>query len=251
MATPQNKEPVNCWLVGQGLVDLKTVDIGGIKKREADFQVIPQSFLATGIKATATHPLVKESWLAVYEQGVEILVLVDGSGLFNVANMSAQTGFLHLRSVKQRSKPTFDFTSAFIVMSMSDGNKELDDVRDSVVQGVQDAAERLGMPQVDTKRVDDRRGATYRIDEAIFTGLETCGLIVCDLTEEKPNCYFELAWAMSHQRPIIVTAKRGTKIHFDVSRFNIRFWESQRELREQVSRDAENIFALQRKAGQA
>ena len=248
MANQLKNELVACWVVGEGLVDLKTLDIGQIKTRTADFQITPQTFLATGIKAIATEPLEKKSWLSVYEQGVEVLVLVDGSGLFTIANMSAKSGFLHLRAIKQKNRPTFDFTRAFIVMSMSDGNKELDDIRDSIGLGVKDAASELGMPNIDVKRVDDRRGSTYRIDEEIFINLETCGLIVCDLTEEKPNCYFELAWAMAHQRSVIVTAKKGTKIHFDVSRFNIRFWESQRELREAVKKDAENIFAGLRKA---
>lgn len=251
MAEQQKKDPLDCWVVGQGTVDLKTIDITQIKTRNADFQIVPTSFLAAGIKADAIGTLTNQRWLSAYEQGVEILVLVDGSGLLTIANMSAPTGYLYLRTVKQKSRPSYDFTRAFIVMSMTDGNKELDDIRDSIEQGVQDAANDMGMPGIDVQRVDDRQGSTYRIDEAIFSSLETCGLIVCDLSEEKPNCYFELAWAMAHQRPIIVTAKKGTKIHFDVSRFNIRFWESQRELREKVKKDSESIMAEQRKAGRS
>ena len=245
----QKKDPVKCWKVGEGQVDFKTIDIDGIKDtRAADFLIIPKSFLATGIKADSTIPLIGQSWLSSYEQGVEILVLVDGSGLFTIANMSAKDGFMYLKSIKQKSRPANDFTRAFIVMSMTDGNKELDDIRDSLVTGVQQAAQNLGMPEIQVERADDRQGSTYRIDEAIFSSLESCGLILCDLTEEKPNCYFELAWAMAHQRQIVVTAKKGTKIHFDVSRFNIRFWDSQRELRELIRKDAESIFIEQRKA---
>ena len=248
MASKPKFDPVDCWVVAQGLVDLKTIDIEQIKTRDADFRVVPKSFLAAGIKADATAPLDHQSWLPVYEQAVEILVLVDGSGLFTIATMSAKEGFLYLKSVKQRSRPVFDFTRAFIAMSMTDDNKELDDIRDSIEQGTQDAASVLGMPAIVVQRVDDRKGSTYKIDDEIFANLETCGLVVCDLTEEKPNCYFELAWGMAHQRPIIVTAKKGTKIHFDVSRYNIRFWENHRELREMVKADAENIFAEQRRA---
>lgn len=237
------QEPIKCWKVGEGLIDLKTIDVYEIKeKRLPDFEITPSIFLATGIKADATTSLSQQNWLGAYEQGVEILVLVDGSGLFTIANMSAKSGFLYLKSVKQKSRPSFDFTKAFVVMSMTDGNKGLDDIRDSIEQGVQGAASELSMPEVEVKRVDDRQGSTYRIDEEIFTSLETCGLVVCDLTEEKPNCYFELAWAMAHQRPVIVTARKGTKIHFDVSRFNIRFWESQRELKDRVRQDAIAVF---------
>lgn len=248
----QNKDPVKCWKVGEGEVDLKTIDVDHIKSsRPSDFEIIPKSFLATGIKSDAVKPLLSQPWLSSYEQGVQILVLVDGSGLFTIANMSAKDGFLYLRSVKQKSRPTYDFTRAFIIMSMTAENKELDDIRDSLEQGVQEAAANLSMPKIDVARVDDRHGATYKIDEAIFVNLESCGLILCDLTEEKPNCYFELAWAMAHQRQIIVTAKKGTKIHFDVSRFNIRFWDSQRELRELVRKDTVSIFSEQRKVAKS
>lgn len=247
--TKKPQDPVKCWKVGEGDVDLKTIDVDQIKsKRMPDFEIVPRSFLAGGIKADTVTVPIQQPWLSTYEQGVPILILVDGSGLFTIANMSARTGFLYLRSVKQKDRPTYDFTRAFIVMSMTDGNKELDDIRDSLEQGAQAAAKGLGMPAIEVARVDDRRGATYRIDEEIFTNLESCGLVLCDLTEEKPNCYFELAWAMAHQRAIIVTAKKGTKIHFDVSRFNIRFWDSQRELRELVQKDAEAIFSGARKA---
>lgn len=249
MATKKKpQEPVKCWKVGEGDVDLKTIDVDQIKSQRApDFEIVPRSFLATGINADAVTVPIQQPWLSSYEQGVPILVLVDGSGLFNIANMSARTGFMYLRSVKQKDRPSYDFTRAFIVMSMTEGNKELDDIRDSLERGVQAAAQELDMPNIEVARVDDRRGATYRIDEEIFAKLESCGLILCDLTEEKPNCYFELAWAMAHQREIIVTAKKSTKIHFDVSRFNIRLWDSQRELSDLVQKDAAAIFAGQKK----
>lgn len=234
--------PVNCWVVGEGQVDLRTIDIAATKRRVADFQIVPRTFLAAGIKADVTQTLEQQSWLPIYEQGVEILVLVDGSGLFTIGNLSAKGRFLHLKSIRQKSRPAHDYTQAFIVMSMTDGERSLDDIRDSIERGVQEAASALGMPAVAVKRVDDRTGATFRIDEAILTSLESSGLVVCDLTEEKPNCYFELAWAMAHQRNVIVTAKKGTKIHFDVSRFNILFWESQRELQQRVTTNAVSIF---------
>src|SRR5262245_49587780 len=138
---------------------------------------------------------------------------------------------------------------AFITMSMTQGNKELDDIRDSIERGVTEAVNKLHMPEVQCFRVDDRKGAMYKIDDEIFSNIEQSGLIICDLTEEKPNCYFELSWAMAHKRKIIVTAKKGTKIHFDVSRFTIRFWENQRELRELVKDHAIAVYTEQRLGG--
>ncbi len=153
---------------------------------------------------------------------------------------------VHFKTLRQKEQSVYDFTKAFIIMSMTQGNKELDDIRDSIGQGVTEAANKLLMPEVQCFRVDDRKGATYKIDDEIFSNIEQSGLIICDLTEEKPNCYFELAWAMAHKRKIIVTAKKGTKIHFDVSQFTIRSWENQRELRELIKEHAIAIYTEQR-----
>lgn len=247
----KNETPtlVSVWVVAEGAYDLATVAVAKVKSRPPDFYVVLRSILANGLKVDLEGDIEGQPWFSAYEQGVEILVLVDGSGMFTISNLSSKTRFAYLKTLKQKVRPTHDLTRAFIVMSMSDGNGELDDIRDSIEWGVQEAARELCMPPVSVCRVDDRRGTTYRIDEEIFGNLEQCGLIVCDLTEEKPNCYFELAWAITHQRHIVVTAKKGTKIHFDASHFNIRFWENQRELRAQVKQDTLAVFSQQCRKG--
>ena len=207
---------------------------------------LPRSFLATGIKADVIGSLEGQRWLSSYEQGVLITLLVEGSGLFTIANLSVPANFIYFKSLKQKERPIYDFTKAFIIMSMTDGNKLLDDIRDSIEHGVTEAAEALSMPKVKCFRADDRKGETYKIDDEIFENIERSGVIICDLTEEKPNCYFELAWAMAHKRKIIVSAQKGTKIHFDISRFTIRFWESQRELRQIIKDNTMTIYTEQR-----
>jgi hypothetical protein len=240
------KRPVKVWHVATGPLDPLTIDIFKIKNDNEAFEIQPRSFLATGIKADVVGSLEGQRWLSSYEQGVLITVLVDGSGLFTIANLSVPANFIYFKSLKQKERPIYDFTKAFIIMSMTAGNKLLDDIRDSIEQGVTEAAEALSMPTVKCFRVDDRKGETYKIDDEIFNNIEESGLIISDLTEEKPNCYFELAWAMAHKRKIIVTAKNGTKIHFDVSRFTIRFWENQRELRQVIKDNAMAIYTEQR-----
>ncbi len=243
------KTPVTVWHVATGPFDPLTFDIDKVRRIGQSFRLEPRSLLAAGLKGQALDPLDRQAWFGSYEQGVPVTLLVEGSGLFQVANLSAQSGFIYLRALRQKDRPSYDFTRAFIIMSMTAGNRELDDIRDNIEQGVALAAHALGMPPVRCFRVDDRRGATYKIDEEIFTNIERSGLIICDLTEEKPNCYFELAWALAHQRKVIVTAKRGTKIHFDVSRFSIIFWENLRELRERVRENAIAVYTEQRMGG--
>jgi len=246
MTKEKTKPKVKVWHVATGEYDPATVDVSAFKKKSPSFIIEPRSYLANGIKADVPEGLLTIPWLDSYEQGLSIFLLVDGSGLFTIANMSAQSGFIILKSTKPKEKPIYDLTRAFIIMSMSNGNKTLDDIRDSIQRGVDDAAKELHFPEVKCFRVDDRRGATYKIDDEIFSNLEQSGLIVCDLTEEKPNCYYELAWAMAHKRQVIVTAKKETTIHFDVSRFNIQFWENMRELQDKVRTNAIAIYSKQR-----
>jgi len=240
------KKSIKVWHVATGPLDPLTIDISKIKISNETFEIHPRSFLATGIKADVVRSLDGQRWLSSYEQGVLITVLVDGSGLFTIANLSVPANFVYFKSLKQKERPVYDFTKAFIIMSMTGGNKLLDDIRDSIEQGITEAAEVLNMPKVKCFRADDRKGETYKIDDEIFNNIEESGLIICDLTEEKPNCYFELAWAMAHKRKTIVTAQKETKIHFDVSRFTIRFWENQRELRQVIKDNAMAIYTEQR-----
>lgn len=233
---------VRVWVVAYGNFDFLSLDIANIKSRLHSFEFTPNAFLAGGIKGHSSTPLIEQDWFRQYEAGVQITLLVEGSGLYGISNMNANDGFLYLKTIKQKNTQHYDFLRAFIVMSMTATNRELDDVRDSIVQGIQKAGLNVGIPDINCSRIDDERGATYKIDSAIFRALEICGIVVCDLTEGKPNCYFELAWAIAHKRHVIITAKKGTTIHFDVAGYNVCFWESQRNLKDAVERNAEAIL---------
>lgn len=65
-----------------------------------------------------------------------------------------------------------------------------------------------------------------RVDETHFTGdilhrirtsIETASLIIADLTESRPNVYLEVGYAWGKGIPVIFIAKKGEKLHFDVS----------------------------------
>lgn len=46
--------------------------------------------------------------------------------------------------------------------------------------------------------------------------------LVFDLTDERPNLYFELGYAFgigNHAENVLLIAKTGSRIHFDVARF--------------------------------
>ncbi|MEO6232389.1 MAG: hypothetical protein ABIP10_19825 [Ferruginibacter sp.] len=55
-----------------------------------------------------------------------------------------------------------------------------------------------------------------------------------DLSEERPNVYYELGLAQGLHKPVIITAKKGTALPFDVADIPIILWEGQKELKEKL-----------------
>lgn len=89
------------------------------------------------------------------------------------------------------------------------------------------------------ERVDEQH-FNGRITERIFKNIEAARFVVADLTEARPNCYYELGVAHSLRKEVIHLAYSGDPgaIHFDVKDFNFivysRIDELAASLRERV-----------------
>ena len=120
-------------------------------------------------------------------------------------------------------------TTAFIIMQI--GNQELDNV---CAHAIVPALEICGL---DPKRVDKHnKGGLLKSEIIAF--IESAGIIIADLTNERPNCYLEVGYAMGIDKfsNLILTAREdhnqdspsyqrgGPKIHFDLSGYDILFW---------------------------
>lgn len=119
---------------------------------------------------------------------------------------------------------------AFIIVQI--GNPELDKVcEDAIVPALKACG-------FDPKRVDKHnKGGLLKSEIVGF--IESSDIIIADLTNERPNCYLEVGYAMGLDkfRNLILTAredhnqdspnykKGGPKIHFDLSGYDILFWD--------------------------
>lgn len=65
-----------------------------------------------------------------------------------------------------------------------------------------------------------------RVDETHFTGdilmriragIEAADVVVADVSEARPNVYLEVGYAWGKDIPVVFVAKKGEKLHFDVS----------------------------------
>lgn len=120
---------------------------------------------------------------------------------------------------------------AFIIMQI--GNPDLDTIfKEAIVPALKSCG-------FNPKRVDKHNEGRLLKSE-IVEFIESSDIIVADLTNERPNCYLEVGYAMGLDkfRNLILTAREdhyqdspnysreGPKIHFDLSGYDILFWES-------------------------
>ena len=93
-------------------------------------------------------------------------------------------------------------------------------------------------------RIDDDSDVP-RIMPELLQRLGRCAFCVVDLSYETVNVYFELGYASASKRPLIVTAKKGTPLPFDVKDIPVVYWESQKSLKEQLRKRIKAIAAKQ------
>jgi hypothetical protein len=118
---------------------------------------------------------------------------------------------------------------AFIIMQI--GNSDLDTV---CANAIVPALRSCGL---DPKRVD-KHNEGQLLKSEIVGFIKSSEIIVADLTNERPNCYLEVGYAMGLDkfRNIILTAredhdqnspnykKGGPRVHFDLNGYDILYW---------------------------
>jgi predicted Rossmann-fold nucleotide-binding protein len=117
--------------------------------------------------------------------------------------------------------------SVLVVMSYS-GRADLEDAFDSFQQVCQE----LGY---ECDRVSDE-SAGERILPEILSRLSSAAFAIVDLTELRPNVFYELGYAEGMKKKVIVTAKDGTELPFDVKDIPTIFWDGQKRLKEDLKR---------------
>ena len=94
------------------------------------------------------------------------------------------------------------------------------------------------------KRVDESN-TVDRIVPQIFESIRKSAFVIADLTEQKPNVYYEFGLAQGLGKPYIVTAYKGTTLPFDVHDVPTLFWESQKQLKEMLRQKVKRLASTQ------
>jgi hypothetical protein len=120
---------------------------------------------------------------------------------------------------------------AFVIMQI--GNPDMDRIFKDIIDP---AVRAVGLPPA--KRIDKHNEGGLLKSE-IIAFIEDSDIIIADLTNERPNCYLEVGYAMARNkvRNLILMAREdhnsdspnyrpgGKKVHFDLSGYDILFWD--------------------------
>lgn len=95
------------------------------------------------------------------------------------------------------------------------------------------ASDSTGLP-IDLVRIDLEEG-DYEISQEIMEKIDECHVVIADFTLSPRNVYFELGYARGKNRRTIQTARKGTRLEFDVRNWRTLFYRNATELEEKFA----------------
>ena len=123
--------------------------------------------------------------------------------------------------------PDYNRNEVFVIMPFT-GNECAE-----TYECIKDECARLGLFAT---RVDENVGSASILED-IRDGIIAAEFIICDLTLERPNVYYELGYAQgvgNEPLDIFLIARSGTDLHFDISGFRIELFKSTEHLRQLI-----------------
>ncbi len=76
-------------------------------------------------------------------------------------------------------------------------------------------------------KIDEHFDAHQRIVPNIIEAIRRCAFIIADLSEPRPNVYYELGYAQALGKNVITTAYQGTELPFDIFDVPTQYWDCQ------------------------
>lgn len=114
---------------------------------------------------------------------------------------------------------------AFVIMAFTDSLKDVYEL------GIKEC---LNVFRLNAYRIDEHYPINLIIQQ-IYEDIHQSRLVIAELTDPRPNCYFELGFAEGLGKPIIRLAKAGTQIPFDVNQYPFIFYSSVVDLRQRLT----------------
>ena len=141
--------------------------------------------------------------------------------------------FIEIAKRKEKSKQPRKLFTDEVFLIMQIGDAQLDKIWEDVyAQVIQDF-------KLKPRRIDKHNEGGFLMSE-VANLLNKSKIIIADLTNARPNCYLEVGYAYGIEKNshLILCAredhnpnspnykKDGPKVHFDISGYDILFWDS-------------------------
>jgi hypothetical protein len=124
--------------------------------------------------------------------------------------------------------------AAFVLMAIDPTRAELEDVYNAIKETCIEFE--IAAQRADLIEHQDR------ITDRILEEIATCEFLIADLSDERPNVYYEVGYAHAlHKKPILYR-RLGTRLHFDLSVHNVPEYKNVTQLRELLRRRLEAIL---------
>lgn len=152
--------------------------------------------------------------------------------------MGRQSSFGDQQFYGVTTNASFKQGLVFVIMSFDEKNSD-------TYSAIKDECKKLKLRAV---RVDEVGGSGI-ILRNIFNYIEDAEFLIVDLTDEKPNVYYELGYAHgvgNEDYDILLVAKEGTKLHFDIAPLTVHFYSSTEHLRRIVNEQLKMMIKFTR-----
>lgn len=127
-----------------------------------------------------------------------------------------------------------DINYVFVIMSF---DSKYDKTYEAIVTG----GKLVKNYDLQVERVSEHKG-DYIITERIERSINKSEIVICDVSEKSPNVYYELGYARAKGKKIILTAKEGTVLPFDVRQYHTNFYKDEFALQKIICGELENYF---------
>jgi hypothetical protein len=98
---------------------------------------------------------------------------------------------------------------------------------DDVLDAIKEVCQRCGL---NAERVDEAQ-ANERITDRILESIQKAEYVIVDLTESRPNVFYEAGYAQGIGKLPIYIARKDTRLEFDLKDYPVIFFDSYRDLK--------------------
>ncbi len=117
---------------------------------------------------------------------------------------------------------------AFVAMPMDKDDHLLVDVLEAIKAGAKECG-------LTAERIDEEE-SNERITDRMLESIRNAEFVIADLTNGRPNVFYEAGYAHGIGKIPIYVARQGTQLHFDVKDYPVIMFRNMKELREGIAR---------------